>query len=406
MEKSVSVQRAQELISRSVDPAGIETISAAAAQGRILAGEVVSPLDQPPWPRSPLDGYAFRASDSCGAEKKSPVSLRVVGMLCAGDWPELAVGPGQAVRIMTGAPIPPDCDCVLRQEDTDLGMETVRIYKELRPWDNYCRAGEDFRAGDVILSPGTRLTGNALGTLAAAGLLRREVSLSVYRRARIALLCTGEELSPSSVYPLPRGKIYSSAAAAISSRLEQLGAEVTFLREELRDDAALLCETMRLAAESADALITTGGVSVGVKDMVPEALSLLGAKPVFSGVRLKPGSPLSFSLRGRMPILSLSGNPFAAGATFELFGRELLSALMGCEDLLPQRVQGQLATPFPKDSPVCRYVRAAYRAGRVTLPQGHSSGQLASAAGCNCLAELPAGKGPFAAGDTVWVYLL
>ncbi len=406
MEEFVSVERAIELIAAHVGPLPPVRVAAASAHGRVLAQDVSAPIDQPPWPRSPLDGYAFRACDSAHASAENPVSLRVVDTVYAGGWSEAKVGAGEAVRLMTGAPIPAGCDCVLRQEDTDLGAETVRIYKALEPNDNYCFAGEEFRRGDVLLSAGTRLNGNAMGILASAGLLRGDETLLVRPRLRAALLCTGDELVPNSVRPLPRGKIYSSNEAVLASRLTELGVELTSVCGAFGDDGAALSATIRTAAASTDLIITTGGVSVGVKDILHETLPLLGAERIFAGVQLKPGSPLMFSLLAGKPILSLSGNPFAASATFELFGRPLLAALEGCEDVLPQVFPAVLDTPFRKYGKARRFVRGVFRNGHVTLPEGHSSGQLRSAAGTNCLAEIVPADAPLAAGSMVRVWLL
>lgn len=406
MEQSISVERAVELINMNSKPVGIETIPASQAAGRVLAEDIAAPMDQPPWPRSPLDGYALRAADSAGASVTTPVSLRVVDTIYAGGWSEVTVGPGEAVRLMTGAPIPAGCDCVIRQENTDEGTDTVRIFLELRPWENYCYAGEDFRTGEVILPAGTRLTGSALGILASAGLYRDDAELRVYRTVRCALLCTGDELASNSVRPLPQGMIYSSNGALLASRLQQLGIELTLCRGAISDDAAALADAIRAAAQDADVIITTGGVSVGAKDILHETLPLLGADRIFWQVRLKPGSPLMFSLYEGKPILSLSGNPFAAGATFELFARPMLAKMAGTEDLLPLVFPAVLGTPFKKHGRGRRFVRAHFRNGRVMLPIGHSSGQLASSVGTNCLAELPPGDRPFVEGDTVRVYLL
>ena len=184
MEQAISVERAVELITNHTKPVETERVPAISTIGRVIAENVCSPMDQPPWPRSPLDGYALRAADSIGASKATPVSLRVVDTVFAGGWSDVTVGPGETVRLMTGAPIPAGCDCVIRQEDTDRGTEKVEIQQELRPWENYCFAGEDFRTGDVILPTGTRLTGNALGILASAGLYRDDVELTVYKTVR------------------------------------------------------------------------------------------------------------------------------------------------------------------------------------------------------------------------------
>ena len=406
MEEYVSVERAIELIETHVRPLEPVRVPATKAEGRVLAEDVSAPIDQPPWPRSPLDGYAFRAADSAGASRENPVTLRVIDTVFAGGWSEVQVGRGETVRLMTGAPIPAGCDCVLRQEDTDLGIETVQIYKAMKPYDNYCFAGEDFKTGDVLLPAGVRLSGNALGILASAGLLRDDVKLSVRPRVRTALLCTGDELVPNAVRPLPPGKIYSSNEAVLSSRLRELDAELADVRGAFGDDGAALAATIRTAAAKADLILTTGGVSVGAKDILHETLPLLGAERVFAGVELKPGAPLMFSLYEGKPILSLSGNPFAASATFELFARPLLAALEGSGDRLPQIVPAVMETTFDKYGAARRFVRGTFKNGRVTLPEGHGSGQLRSAAGTNCLAEIGPSDAPLTAGSTVNVWLL
>ena len=406
METGISVERAIELIEQYTEPVGIETIPAARAHGRVLAQDVCAPIDQPPWPRSPLDGYALRAADSAGAGKDAPVTLRVIDTIYAGGWSERTVGAGECVRLMTGAPIPAGCDCVIRQEDTDLGAEQVQIYCSLQAWDNYVPAGGDFRRGDVLIPAGTKLTGNALGILASAGLHREDVTLTVYRRVRCALLCTGNELVPNTVRPLPPGKIYSSNEAVLTARLQELGMELAVVRGGLSDDAAALADAIRAAAQDADVILTTGGVSVGAKDILHETLPLLQADRVFWQVRLKPGSPLMFSLLAGKPLLSLSGNPFAASATFELFGRAMLAKRSGDAQLRAQVVSGTLESGFQKYGRGRRFVRAVFRDGVVSIPQGHSSGQLASAVGTNCLAEIPSADAPLPAGETVRVWLL
>lgn len=402
METGISVERAIELIQTHTNPVGTERIPAIKAHGRVLAADVKSPIDQPPWPRSPLDGYAMRSEDT----KTAPVKLRVVDTVYAGGWSEKTVGAGECVRLMTGAPIPDGCDCVIRQEDTDGGTDEVLISKSLEHFENYCFAGEDFKVGDVLLPRGTRLSGNAFGVLAAAGLLREDELLTVYKPVRCAVLCTGDELVPNAVRPLPKGKIYSSNEAVLSARLLELGIEITTVQGEFSDDPNALADAIRQAAEISDVILTTGGVSVGAKDILHETLPILNAERIFWRVKLKPGTPLMFSLFEGKPILSLSGNPFAASATFELFARPLLAGLSGCEDLQAETLQAPLETPFEKFGKCRRFVRAILRNGRVILPEGHSSGQLASSVGTNCLAELPPSDRPLEKGSLVWVWML
>ena len=406
MEERITLERARELIEQTAAPLGTERVSARSALGRVLAEAVYSPIDQPPFPRSPLDGYAFAAASSRGTSRANPVTLTVVDTIYAGGWSEVTVGPGQAVRLMTGAPIPAGCDCVLRQEDTDLGRERVQIYTELAPWDNYCFQGEDYQKGDVLLPAGAYLGGAGLGVLSSAGLYLDEVELTVRRTPRVALLCTGDELVTGAVRPLPPGKIYSSNQVFLQTRLKELGMEVISDPVQWGDEPEKLAAAIRALAERADVILTTGGVSVGEKDIFHQVLPLLGAERIFWRVQLKPGTPLMYSLYQGVPILSLSGNPFAAAATFELLGRNLLAARAGKPALLPLRTQAELRTPFPKGGGMRRFVRGIFRDGAVTLPKGHSSGELRSTIGTNCLVELEAGRGPVAAGETVGVYII
>lgn len=403
MEESISLERAVELITGSAAPLGSEEITPSDSLGRVLARDVFAPIDQPPFPRSPLDGYAFRAADSAGASQDTPAVLTVVDTVFAGGWCGKTVGPGQAVRIMTGAPIPQGCDCVIRQEDTNQGVERVEIYQSLRPFENYCHRGEDFKRGEILLSAGAVLDGTALGVLASAGLFRDDVELSVRRVPRAALLCTGDELAENHVRPLPPGKIYSSNRTCLWGRLTALGIPVASAPTGCADEPEEIAAALRELAEVADVIITTGGVSVGARDAFHQALPLLGAERLFWRVRCKPGTPAMYAVCRGKPILCLSGNPFAASATFELLGRPLLAALAGRPSLCPLKAVGTLETDFPKGGGMRRFVRGCFREGRVALPQGHSPGQLRSAVGTNCLVEL---NGPAQAGERVTVYIL
>ena len=190
----------------------------------------------------------------------------------------------------------------------------------------------------------------------------------------------------------------------LAARLAELGFETETAHRG--DNPAAVAETMRELLEICDVLLTTGGVSVGDKDIFHQALPLLGAERVFWKVDLKPGTPAMFSRHGGKPILSLSGNPFAAFTTFELLARPLLAALAEEPRLLPRQRQAVLTTPYDKPSPRRRFLRGRYEEGRAALPEGHSSGQLASLVGCNCLVELPAGAPPAEAGQAVQVWLL
>ena len=400
MVTGISLEEAEALLTAELSPLGQEVLPARDALGRTLAADITAPMDQPPFDRSPLDGYALRSADIAGADRDHPAVLAVVDTLYAGDQARVSVGPGQAVRIMTGAMLPPGCDCVVPQEHSNRG-NPVGVYTALPPYQNYVYQGEDYKAGSVLLTKGTRLDAAALGVLASAGL----TEVPVCRRPRVAVLTTGDEVVAPGAAPLPPGKIYGSNLALLLARLAELGIPAVS-GQQIGDDPQAVAKAMERLLEGCDLLITTGGVSVGDKDIFHQALPLLGAERVFWRVDLKPGTPAMFSRYQGKPILSLSGNPFAAFTTFELLARPLLSALAGESHLLPCKRRGVLATPFSKPSPRRRFLRGRYEDGEVTLPEGHSSGQLASLVGCNCLVELPAGTPPAEAGQQVQVWLL
>ena len=397
MQTKLELEVAVSLLTRDLSPTQEQTVPLDEAAGRVLAADVAAPRDQPPFNRSPLDGYALRAADLAGADDLRPAVLRVVDSLCAGQASAVPVGPGQAVRIMTGAMLPQGCDAVVRQEDTDCGTETVAVRRALRPFDNFVPRGDDYRAGDVLLPAGLRLNAAAVGLLASLGMAR----VSVRRRPRVAVFATGDELAEPGA-PLLPGQIYDANRYLLRARLLELGAEPV-AAGACCDEPEALARALAAAAAHCDLLITTGGVSVGTKDILHEALPLLGAEQVFYQVRVKPGGHLFYSRCRGTPILSLSGNPYAAAATFEVLAGPALAVLSGCPDLLPRLTRGRLATPFPKASPARRFLRGVFSGGEVTLPDSQASGSLASLALCNCLVDIPAGTGALAVGDAVAV---
>lgn len=401
MRTRIELEEARALMAESVRPLGVEQVSRQEALGRTLAEDVTAPLDQPPFDRSPLDGYALRSADLTGASPEHPVSLRVVETVYAGGVPSRVLGPGEAIRIMTGAMLPRGCDCVLQHERTDNGLKQVQIYAALSPHDNYCDRGEDYRTGEVLLPAGTVVDAAAVGVLASAGLS----SVPVRRRPVVRVLSTGDEVVSPDLHPLPAGKIYGSNQELLTARLRELG--VSDVRGLLiGDDPREVADTMAQLLGECDLLITTGGVSAGDKDIFHEALPLLGAERVFWKVNLKPGTPAMYSLWQGQPILSLSGNPFAAAATFELLARPLLAALTGESRFSLRSRTAVVEGSFPKASPGRRFLRGFYQEGRVSLTGKNDSGMLASLVGCNCLVDLPAGSPPVQEGQTVTVLLL
>lgn len=378
-----------------------QEVPLAQALNRVCARDVAAAVDHPPFDRSPLDGYAARSADLEGASSSSPAVLQVTQRVYAGQVPSGPVQPGTCARIMTGAPIPSGADCVVRQEDTDYGTEQVSIFVSSAPHRNICDRGEDLRKGTPILSRGTLLTPAHLGVLASQGLDQ----VSVFAPPEVGVLATGDELVPPGV-PLPPGKIYNSNQIYLSARLTQLGMCPT-TGDQGSDRLDVLTASLSALLDRCGAVLTTGGVSVGEKDLMPAALEALGARILFHGVAVKPGSPvLAAVVRGK-PVLCLSGNPFAAAATFEVIARPLLCRLAGWSDPMPRRVSGVLTAPFPKASPGRRLVRARLEGNAVSLPSGeHVSGALSALIGCSCLIDIPAGSPPLAAHTPVEVILL
>lgn len=279
-----------------------ERISLTEALGRITAVDYTAQYDQPPFPRSPLDGYAVQGEDSLGASKESPMTLKVVGKIYAGEMFFGTIRKGEALRIMTGAPIPQGANTVIRQEDTDLGEDVVKLYASSAPWQNYCPQGEDYHAGDVLIPAHTKINGSVVAVLASLGY----GAVEVMRQPKVAVFSTGDEvIQPGEA--LRPGKIYDSNRFYVSSRLTELGTP-PFLSQHCPDDAVVVAEAIRQAAKTCDLIITTGGVSVGEKDILHKVLRLLGAEQLFWKVALKPGSPTLAAVYHRVPIVCLPGN--------------------------------------------------------------------------------------------------
>ena len=386
--EGISVEQAMEQILQYTPVINeTEEVELNKAGGRILAQDMVAEFNNPPFDRSPVDGYACKAEDLAGASSEHPVKLKVMEEIDAGQYSERVVESGQAVRIMTGAAIPKGCDCCIFQEDTDYGEETVEIYREVKQWDNYCFAGEDFKKGTTLLKKGTHIGYVEAAVLAGMGAAK----VPVYRRPKVVLLTTGDEVvEPGN--PLPAGKIYNSNMTMLSARMMELGIE-PFYMEAVKDNPQVMAEKIKEIAEQAYIIITTGGVSVGKKDIMHESIRLIDAERIFWRVNMKPGMPTLFSVYenasgGKVPVISLSGNPFGVAVTIELLIRPALEKMMQNPAIGLKEVTGVMADDFMKGIKGRRFIRAYWENGRFHLPNGlHSNGVLSSMAGCNCLID-------------------
>ena len=398
LELEEAVARIREQISRITDT---EICPLGEADGRILAEDITAPIDQPPFPRSPYDGYAIRSADSMGAGPDSPVVLDVAGEVDAGGWPEGPLTEGQAVRIMTGAPIPEGADAVIKQEDTDYGEEMVRIFREMRCRENYIYPGEDYRRGDLLLEKGDFIGPVEAGIIASAGL----AEVSVLRRVSAAVISTGDELA----YPgeaLGPGKIYDSNMYTIAAQLKAWGVDVKKMLH-IPDDAGSAAKEIEAWAGQTDMIVTSGGVSVGKKDIMHEVFSMLGAERIFWRVGMKPGAAVLAGRYGKTLILALSGNPYASYVDLHMIVRPALSEFTGNNRLEMIRGTAVLMDDFDKKSPVRRFIRATAQDGRVYI-DGHTggNGDISSGRNINAMVDVPAGSDKLSAGSEVQVILI
>lgn len=397
---SMSVEAASGLLLKYAASLETERLPLLGTVGRICGEDVAAAIDQPPFDRSAVDGYAIRRIDLANASPQAPIRLPVTQRLYAGPQTSAVLLPGRAARIMTGAPIPEGADCVVPQEAVDED-QTGAVFKRNPPErDNICRQGESIPSGTLLVSRGTRLGFAHIGMLAGQG----RAEAAVFQRPRVAVLPTGDELQTAGS-PLPPGGIYDSNCAMLCARLLELGA-VPIPLPPSNDGLEELCRRIRGALEDCHMAITTGGVSVGQKDLLPQAAERLGSHILFHGIDAKPGTPALGAVLYGKPLLCLSGNPFAALVTFELLARPLVRRFSGWDEV-PRRCRAVLDSAFEKSSNRRRFVRAILTRGHVSFPQAcHSSGGLAGLAQCNCLADIPAGSPPLRPGDTVEIIML
>ncbi|MGH7701453.1 MAG: molybdopterin molybdotransferase MoeA [Gemmatimonadales bacterium] len=377
----------------------------------VLAEEVVSPLDIPPWTNSAMDGYAVRGQDVRAASQTAPARLRVVEELPAGRFPTRPIGPGECARIFTGAPLPEGADTVIRQEDTDYGGQTVAIFKGQDAGANLRRAGEDIRRGTTVLLPGTELGPAQLGVLASLAVSHPVI----YRRPRVAILGSGDEVADVDQADeiLSGRKIASSNTHSLIALVRRAGGEPVNLGiakdspESLRDHLA--------RALDCDLLVTTAGISVGQHDFVRQVLTELGAELRFWRLRMRPGAPVGFGLLGAIPWIGLPGNPVSTMVTFELFVRPAIRAMSGRALPFRRTVPVRVAEAIRLVPRLQHFLRVVVTepAGetdrplaeaRLTGPQG--SGILTSMLTANALLIIPEGQFETPAGATARALVL
>ena len=386
----------------------IETVEIEKASGRFLGEDLVADHDVPLFDRSPYDGFAIRAEDTANASRENPVTMEVVSEIGAGSVYNQWIQENQAVRIMTGAPIPEGASAVVMLELVKNSKEDGRAFITInRPYlegDNISCRGEDTKKGTILAEKGTYINPGIVALLATFGY--KEVPVS--RKPRVGVLATGSELLEIDE-PLEPGKIRNSNSYMVLSQIERAGGEGIFLGQ-LSDDFDLCFGHVEKALQQVDFLITTGGVSVGDYDYLPDIYRKLGANVLFNKVGMRPGSVTTVAEKDGKLLFGLSGNPSACYVGFELFVRPVIRYFLQCPHLFVRREEAVLGKDFPKPNPFTRFVRGkmTYSGGRVYAePTGlDKSGVVSSLASADVLIVLPSGTRGYKQGMPVDVLLL
>ena len=389
----IEVGEASARILDAIHPLSSETVSLDDAASRVLAARVVAQTTSPPWDNSSMDGYAVRSADVVlGPSKgKELQQLKVVVTIAAGGFAPRPLGPGEAMRIMTGAPIPIGADSVIRIEDTDHGTERVSIrgFRDLQK--NIRRAGEDFVEGSLLFETGTQLRAAHLGVLSSAGVR----SVSVHRRPRVAVISSGDELVELRDYSdkVKALKIVSSNSWTLPQLIRDAGGEP--LELGIASDDPVSLRRKLEAAQGCDLIITSAGISVGDLDNVRAVFAELGGVPGFWRVKMRPGAPMAFGTLRGVPWLGFSGNPVSAMVSFEIFGRAAIRKLLGHSRLHRELLPVRLAEPVNIAAPLTHFLRAIIAktdAGEFVarLAGSQSSAVLTAMARANALLVVPA----------------
>ena len=392
MKKFIALEEALEILNKNTKALKSEVVSIKDSLKRVLYGDVKSKINNPPFNKSVFDGYAFKSEDSKGTSKENPVELKIVDEIFAGDFSEIEIKSGEAIRIMTGAPIPVGADCVLKQEETERHGDLVKIFKEMKANENISFMGEDIKSGETLIKKGKRLDYADLGIMASSGISE----VTVYKKPRVSIISTGDEVCDINTTLKP-GKIYDSNLYSLSGRIEELGYHVLSM-EHVGDNILKIGEAIEKAFEKSDIVFTTGGASVGEKDLMQKVSESIGFERLFWKIKIKPGSAVVCSKKEEKILISLSGNPNAALTTFELLGKPVLKKLEGEEENINiKREKGILMDSFNKKSPQRRFLRGNViydeKGAKVYITQIKSgNGILSSLLNANCLIEIEKGN--------------
>ena len=426
----VSFEEARHIVeqhARRVGPGEVESVDLLAASGRVLAEPILADRDFPPFPRATRDGYAVRAADLA----QVPVRLELVGEIRAGDWPEpgtCSVGRGKAVSIMTGAPLPAGADAVVMVEYTAATANAVEIQRGVKSGENFVPRGAEARQGQMLIDRGTRLDHAAIALAASAG----ASTLPVFRKPRVAVLSTGDEVVEIGAKPGP-AQIRNSNTYSLAAQIEYVGAES--VRLPIAPDEPVRLRALIEQGLACDLLLLTGGVSMGKYDLVEQVLTDLKAAFYFTGAKIQPGKPIVFgscgwscgagiparvlaanaqSVRAEMPaphrkyFFGLPGNPVSTMVTFKLFAQPMIAALAGMKPQPLIFLQAKLKAEIRTKTGLKRFLPAVlsgeFENAEVELAAWQGSGDIAALARANCFLVIPPDREQISAGE--WVSLL
>lgn len=403
--RALSFAEARARVLAAVVPLPAEEIPLAAARGRVLAADAVAPHELPSFDNSAMDGFALRAADLASASASAPVTLPVVAVVPAGRVAPRPLAAGEAMRIMTGAAIPPGADSVLAFEDVERleAPERVRAARPPRPGEHIRRAGEDVRAGETVLTAGRALSAHDLALLASLG----ATHVAVGRRPRVAIVSTGDELVEPGE-PLPAGAIRDSNRAMLAMLCEEAGAEVTSTRRA-GDRPAEVAHALRVALETADVALSIGGVSAGDFDPVKQSLGALGEVELWR-VAMRPGKPQAFGTPGGRLFYGLPGNPASVACVFEAMVRPALRALQGATSIGRPRLGVRAAEAFESKAGRVdlQRVTLAWREGAWWASSAGPgvSGHLAPQSRAHALLVVPEAAARLAPGESAEAWVL
>ncbi len=405
--KKMDYEEAALLLEKTINPVETEDIPIEKCLGRVLGSDITAAENVPSFDRSPYDGYAFRAEDTTDASEAKPVTLRVVENIRAGQMPAQKTESGMATRLMTGAPIPEGANAVCKYEDTEFTDESVTIKNEYKPGDNVVTAGEDIRFGTVVLNKGYRIDAGMMGTLASLGIM----SVSVYRMPVAGILSTGDEVVEAGGF-LPPGKIRNSNRYTIAAALESIGVQTVYLGQAA-DTVEDICRLIREGEDKCDMLISTGGVSVGDYDLVPDAMKECGYEIPVRGVAMKPGMACAYGIKkedsNTRLMLGLSGNPASSLTNLQCVCYPAIKKMMGLDQYEHQVVQIKVGDEIKKGAGKgTRFVRGriAFRDGDIFFDAPSSQGNvvISSAAGCDAYGVVSGLKAPIKTGTKINVF--